>query len=144
MPEPAAGHPATIPLSVGALTPEQIDLMLTHLPVDVTYVDESDTVAYYSATPGRIFIRVPAVVGRKVQDCHPSKSIGIVKRILAAFKAGSRDVAEFWIELEGRFLHIRYFALRDDAGLYRGTLEVTQDVTGIRRLEGQQRLLDWK
>lgn len=144
MPNPASGPVMPIPLSVGALTPEQIDLMMTHLPVDVTYVDEHDTVAYYSATPGRIFVRVPAVVGRRVQNCHPTKSVGIVKRILAAFKDGTRDVAEFWIELEGRFVHIRYFALRDDAGAYRGTLEVTQDVTGIRRLEGQQRLLDWK
>jgi len=131
-------------LSTGALTPEIIDLILTHLPVDVSFVDDEDTVRYYSATPKRIFTRTPVVIGRKVQNCHPPKSVGIVKKILAAFKSGAKDTAEFWIELGGRFIHIRYFAVRDAGGRYRGCLEVSQDVTGIRALKGQQRLLDWE
>lgn len=130
-------------LSTGRLTPEQVDLILTHLPVDISFVDENDTVVYYSDTPGRIFPRSPGVIGRKVQNCHPPKSVHIVNRILEAFKKGEKDVAEFWIELNGRFVHIRYFAVRDDDGRYRGCLEVSQDVTSIRSLEGQKRLLDW-
>jgi len=132
-----------IPLDTGALTAEQIDLMLKRLPVDVSFVDENDTVLYYSETPDRIFHRAPLVIGRKVQNCHPSKSVDVVERILQAFKAGERDAAEFWIELNGRFVHIRYFALRDKAGAYRGTLEVTQDATAVRGLRGERRLLDW-
>jgi DUF438 domain-containing protein len=132
-----------IPLNTGALTPEQIDLMLRHLPVDVSFVDENDTVLYYSETPDRIFSRAPLVIGRKVQNCHPPKSVDVVERILKSFKAGERDSAEFWIELRGRFVHIRYFALRDKAGTYRGTLEVTQDATAVRGLRGERRLLDW-
>jgi len=130
-------------LDTGALTPELVNLVLTHLPVDVSFVDAEDTVRYYSATPGRIFKRTPAVIGRKVQDCHPAKSVGTVVKILEAFKSGAKDTAEFWIELGGRFVHIRYFAVRDAAGRYRGCLEVSQDVTRIRALEGEQRLLDW-
>lgn len=130
-------------LSTGRLTAEQIDLMLTHLPVDISFVDENDTVIYYSDTPERVFPRSPGVIGRKVQNCHPPKSVGVVNRILEAFKKGEKDVAEFWIELNGRFIHIRYFAVRDDDGRYRGCLEVTQDVTSIRALQGQKRLLDW-
>ena len=133
-----------IPLQTGAMTPEMIDLVLTSLPVDISVVDDTDTVIYYSAAPERIFPRSPGVIGRKVQNCHPSKSLDVVSRILEAFKAGTRDVAEFWIETHGQFVHIRYFALRDGRGRYRGCLEVSQDVTAIRRLKGEKRLLDWQ
>jgi hypothetical protein len=141
----AAGAPAggAVPLDTGALTVEQIDLMLTALPVDISFVDETDTVVYYSATPERIFPRSPGVIGRKVQNCHPPKSVDVVERILEAFRSGERDVAEFWIETGGKFVHIRYFALRDRAGAYKGTLEVSQNVTAIRGLRGERRLLDW-
>jgi DUF438 domain-containing protein len=139
---------ALIPLKVGALTAEQISLLLTHLPVDVTYVDEHDTVRFYSATQDRIFERDPAIIGRKVQLCHPPASVHRVQRILDDFRNNRRDVAEFWIQMGGpveqggRFIHIRYFAIRDAQGTYRGTLEVTQDITTIRTLKGEKRLLD--
>lgn len=131
-------------LRTGRLSAEQVDLMLTHLPVDISFVDENDTVIYYSDTPDRIFPRSPGVIGRKVQNCHPPKSVHIVNRILEAFRKGERDVAEFWIEMHGRFIHIRYFAVRDDDGRYRGCLEVSQEVTAIRALKGEKRLLDWE
>ncbi len=131
-----------IPLQVGALTPQQIALLLTHLPVDVTFVDENDEVRFFSATKERIFQRTPAIIGRKVQKCHPPASVHRVQRILDDFRAGTRDVAEFWIQMQGKFIHIRYFPVRDESGKYLGTLEVTQDVTGIRALEGERRLLD--
>ncbi len=151
VPEVQAGAPspdALIPLKVGALTVEQISLLLTHLPVDVTFVDEHDAVRFYSTTRERIFGRDPAIIGRKVQQCHPPASVHRVQRILDDFRNDRRDVAEFWIQMGGpieqggRFIHIRYFAVRDDQGAYRGTLEVTQDITAIRRLEGEKRLLD--
>jgi DUF438 domain-containing protein len=136
-----------IPLQVGALTAQQIALLLTHLPVDVTYVDENDEVRFYSATKERIFDRQPTIIGRKVQQCHPPTSLHRVQRILDDFRAGHRDTAEFWIQMGrpesqgGKFIHIRYFALRDEQGNYRGALEVTQDITAIRKLEGERRLL---
>jgi hypothetical protein len=120
-----------------------VDLLLTHLPVDISFVNENDELVYYSATKERIFPRSPGVIGRKVQKCHPPKSFHVVQKILDEFRAGKRDVAEFWIQMKGRFIHIRYFAVRDSGGKYRGTLEVSQDVTEIRKLEGEQRLLDW-
>jgi DUF438 domain-containing protein len=131
-------------LDTGRMTLEQINLMLTHLPVDLTFVDENDRVAYYSEGPERIFPRSPAIIGREVRNCHPPKSVHLVNKILDAFKSGSRDTAEFWIELGAKFIYIRYFAVRDAKGYYRGTLEVSQDLTEIRKLEGQQRLLDWE
>ena len=129
-------------LDVGRLTPEQVNLLLKNLPLDMTYVDEDDRVAYYSHGRERIFPRSPAVIGRKVSLCHPPTSVHIVERILKEFKEGSRDVADFWITSQGRFLYIRYFAIRDDDGNYRGTLEANQNVTGIKGLEGEKRLLD--
>ena len=131
-----------IPLKTGALSADQIDLMLTNLPVDITFVDENDEVRYFSQGKERIFTRTAAIIGRKVQNCHPPQSVHVVQKILEDFKAGVRDVAEFWIQMGAAFVHIRYFALRDDAGKYKGVIEVSQNVAGIRALEGEKRLLD--
>ena len=131
-----------MPLSTGALTLEQINLTLTHLPVDVTFVDENDEVRFYTQGKERIFVRTPAIIGRKVQNCHPPQSVDKVVEIVDAFKSGERDDAEFWIQMGEKFVHIRYFALRDAKGTYKGTIEVTQDVASIRALEGEKRLLN--
>lgn len=131
-------------LDTGTLDAETVNIILKSLPVDLTFVDAEDTVRYYSASEERIFPRSPAIIGRKVQNCHPPASVHVVNRILKAFKEGRRDVAEFWIESRGKFIHIRYFALRDKDGAYRGCLEVSQDVTAIRGLKGEKRLLDWQ
>ncbi|MBM3957531.1 MAG: DUF438 domain-containing protein, partial [Gemmatimonadetes bacterium] len=139
----AAGAPEMVDLGTGALSPEQVNLVLKHLPVELTFVDETDTVRYYSTGPERIFPRTPGVIGRKVQNCHPPASVHIVNRVLEALRSGERDVAEFWITHRGKFVHIRYFAVRD-GGSYRGCLEAVQDVSSIRALEGERRLLDWE
>ncbi|MDZ7379150.1 MAG: DUF438 domain-containing protein [candidate division KSB1 bacterium] len=144
--EPAAAEspPAqSFSLDTGNLTPEQVNLILTHLPLDISFVNQHDEVVYYSAGKERIFPRSPGVIGRKVQKCHPPKSVHIVQQILDEFRSGKKDMAEFWITMNGKFIHIRYFAIRDTAGVYRGCLEVTQDVTQIRALQGEKRLLDW-
>jgi hypothetical protein len=134
----------TIRLDTGQMTIEQVNMMLKHMPLDISFVDENDEVRYYSATKDRIFPRSPGVIGRKVQNCHPPKSFSMVQKILDEFRAGRRHKADFWIQMKGRFLLIQYFAVRDEKGTYRGTLEVSQDVTDIRQLEGQKRLLDWE
>lgn len=131
-----------LPLDTGGLTAEQINLLLRTLKVDLNFVDENDEVRFYSEGE-RIFPRSPGVIGRKVQQCHPPSSVHKVQEILDAFRAGEKDVADFWIQLHGRFLHIRYLAMRDDQGTYRGTLEAVQDVTDIRALQGERRLVDW-
>jgi DUF438 domain-containing protein len=134
-------------LDTGALTVQEIRRLLNHLPVEISYVDKDDRVRFFSQTEERIFPRSPAVIGRQVQKCHPPASLHRVQRILDDFRAGRRNEAEFWIQMEpagagGRFIHIRYFAVRDERGEYQGTLEVVQDVTHIRALAGEQRLLD--
>ncbi|MGD2164689.1 MAG: DUF438 domain-containing protein [Anaerolineae bacterium] len=134
-------------LDTGSLTPEIVNLMLNHLPVELSFVDAADTVRFFTQTGERIFPRSPAIIGRKVQKCHPPASVHRVQEILDDFRAGRRDTAEFWIQLgasEGtkRFIHIRYLAVRDDSDKYRGTLEVVQDITHMRELEGEKRLLD--
>jgi DUF438 domain-containing protein len=144
-PAPVYRRPAeALELDTGTLTAEQVNLLLKSLPVDITFVDESDTVRYYSAGEERIFPRSQGIIGRKVQNCHPPASVHVVSQILEAFRKGERDVAEFWIQSRNRFIQIRYFAIRDKAGSYRGCLEVSQDVTAARALEGERRLLDWK
>jgi DUF438 domain-containing protein len=129
-------------LNTGTLTPQEVDDLLTHLPIDITYVDKEDTVRFFSQGKERIFPRSPAIIGRKVQKCHPPASLHRVQNILDSFRAGDRDEAEFWIQMQGKFIHIRYFAVRDERGEYQGTIEVTQDLTQIRALEGERRLLD--
>lgn len=132
-----------IQLDTGRLSRETLNEILRKLPVDLSFVDPNDRVAYYSDSPHRIFPRSAAVIGREVRNCHPPKSVHMVEAILKAFKAGERDTAEFWLELGGRFIHIRYYAVHNAQKRYLGCLEVSQDVTGIRALQGQRRLLDW-
>lgn len=139
-----AGSTGVTDLGTGSLTSAQITLMLDHLPVDITFVDENDEVRYFSGTKERIFPRSKAIIGRKVQNCHPPESVHIVEDILKAFRERRKDHADFWINMRGRFIHIRYFALYDSGGDYRGTIEVSQDVTGIKELDGENRLLDWE
>ena len=123
---------------------DQINLILKHIPLDISFVNDKDEVAYYSDTKERLFPRSPGVIGRKVEKCHPPKSVHIVNKIVKEFKDGNRDVAEFWIELNGKNIHIRYYAVRNKSGKYIGTLEVSQDITSIKKLTGEKRLLDWK
>jgi PAS domain S-box-containing protein len=128
---------------MGNLTVEQLVAIFRTLPVDLTFVDADDRVAFFSEGPDRIFARSKAIIGRKVQHCHPPRSVDVVDRILSDFRDGRQNVAEFWINFHGRFVHIRYFAVRDGDGRYTGTLEVTQDLTKIRALEGERRLLQY-
>jgi len=127
----------------GTLSFEQLLGLFNNLPVDLTFVDAQDRVAFFSEGPDRVFARSRAIIGRSVQNCHPPKSMATVERILADFKAGRQGVSEFWIEMGGKFVHIRYFAVRDEAGGYLGTLEVTQDLTRLRALQGERRLLQY-
>jgi hypothetical protein len=128
-------------LPTGRLTPEELEAVLNALPVDISFVDKNDTVRYFNQPQERIFPRAVAVLGRKVQNCHPQKSVHVVNQILDDFKAGRRDVAEFWLQIKGQFIHIRYFAVRNAKGEYLGTLEASQDITEIKKLEGQKTLL---
>ena len=130
-----------ITLETGFMTKEELEVILNTLPVDLTFVDAEDTVQYFSQSKERIFPRAKAVIGRKVQQCHPQESIHKVNQILDDFRRGRRDVAEFWIQLKERLIYIRYFAIRDKNKKYLGCLEVTQDITDIKKIEGEKRLL---
>ena len=132
-----------IQLPSGSMTPSELTAILNTIPFDLTFVDKDDTVRYFTQGRERIFTRTRAILGRKVQLCHPPSSVHIVEQILKDFKAGTQNHAPFWINLKGRFIHIEYFALRDEKGEYLGTLEVSQDLTGKRELEGEQRLLSY-
>jgi len=127
----------------GYMTPEQVNLLLRFLPVDITYVDENDKVIFYNRGDDRVFTRSKGIIGREVRFCHPPKSVDMVIRIVEEFKAGTKDVAEFWFNFKGRVIHIRYFAIRDNGKNYKGVIEMSQDITDIQKLEGQKRLLDW-
>ncbi len=116
------------------LSPNQINLIFKHLPIDVTYVDENDRVVFYNNADKRIFPRSPGIIGREVKFCHPPKSVDQVLKILEAFKNGEKDVAEFWINFKNRVIHIRFFAIRDENRIYKGVMELTQDITDIKNL----------
>lgn len=128
----------------GLLSLKEVDLVFSHLPLDITFVDKDDKVKYFNDRKERHFPRSPSIIGRLVKHCHPPKSVHIVEEIVDAFKNNEKSIAEFWIEFNHVFLYITYYAVRDKDGNYEGTLEVSQDVTRIRSLEGQRRLLDWK
>ncbi|MGY4706478.1 PAS domain-containing protein [Candidatus Bipolaricaulota sp. J31] len=131
-----------IELPTGKFTLEELEAILNTLPVDITFVDKDDTVRYFNETKDRVFVRTKAILGRKVQNCHPQKSVHIVERILNDFRNRRREVAEFWIDHGGRLVYIRYLPVWGRDGEYLGVIEVTQDITDIKKIEGQKRLLD--
>lgn len=123
------------------LSKETLEAVLNSLPVEISFVDEEDVVRYFNKDGDRIFPRPRSVIGRKVQDCHPRKSVDKVQQILDEMKAGTRDVAKFWIDLRDRKVYIRYFAVRDAEANYLGCLEVSQDIKDIQKIKGEKRLL---
>ncbi len=133
----------SIDLGTGSLNKEQLLHIFSNLPVDITLVDKDDTVVFYNTPEKRFFPRTPAVIGRKVHQCHPPKSIAIVERIIQGFKEKLHSKAEFTIHIKDQYLLITYFALYDEHGEYDGVLEVLQEISGIQRLSGDKRLLDW-
>ena len=128
----------------GALTKQQLDSLLNTLPVEITFINENDTVCFFNKPEKIIFVRTKGIIGRKVQNCHPAASLDTVNKIVESFKTGKKNRAEFWIDMAGRKIHIRFFAVRDPAGKYLGTMEVVQDVTDIQKLQGEKRLLNWE
>lgn len=131
-----------ITFEIGSITKDELEALLNTLPVDITFVDKEDTVRYFSQSKERIFPRAKAVIGRKVQQCHPQKSVDVVIQILDDFRNGRRDAAEFWIQLKERLILIRYFAIRSKENEYLGCLEVTQDITDLKKIKGEKRLLE--
>jgi PAS domain S-box-containing protein len=138
----AKGQEGEITFEIGSITKDELEAILNTLPVDITFVDKEDTVRYFSQSKERIFPRAKAVIGRKVQQCHPQKSVDVVIQILDDFRNGRRDAAEFWIQLKERLILIRYFAIRSKENEYLGCLEVTQDITDLKKIEGEKRLLE--
>ena len=130
-----------VKFDTGILSMKQLEAVMNHLPIDLTFIDEQDVVRYFSHGKERIFARTKAVIGRTVQNCHPPQSVHIVNELLADFKSGKKDVEDFWIAMGDKFIYIRYFAIRDAEGQYMGTLEFTQNIAPIRALEGQKRIM---
>ncbi|WP_068612979.1 DUF438 domain-containing protein [Paenibacillus tuaregi] len=146
LPEGAEAEEEGVPggfvrFETGILSVQQLEAVMNHLPVDLTFIDENDVVRYFSHGKERIFARTKAVIGRTVQNCHPPQSVHVVNELLADFKAGRKDAEDFWIPVKDKFVYIRYFAVRGSEGQYLGTLEFTQNIAPIRELEGQKRIL---
>jgi len=125
----------------GKIKSSVMDNLLDSLPVEISFVDAEDRVRYFNKNGGRIFPRPPNVIGKEVRLCHPGKSLDKVEAILSGFRKGTLDKAEFWIDLKGMKVLIRYFPVKDKKGKYLGCLEVTQDITKIQKIKGEKRLI---
>ena len=128
----------------GYMTVEQVNLLFKTLPIDLTYVDENDKVIFYNRGEERVFPRSAGIIGREVRFCHPPKSVDTVLQILEAFRKGEQNEASFWINYKERLIYIRYFAVRDAQKRYKGVIEMSQDITDIKQINGEKRLLEWK
>ena len=129
-----------ITLPTGIFTPEQLTLLFSHLPISITLIDENDTVKFYSHGKNKIFNRTNVIIGRKVQNCHPPKSLDMVNKILSEFKDGKRDQADFWINRKGLFVYISFYPIRDNLNNYKGVIEFVQDISHLKQLEGEKRI----
>lgn len=132
---------ASLKFKTGIISEKEIELILDTLPVDITFVNRDDEVKYFNKLDTRIFKRTTSVIGLKVQNCHPKKSLDKVQQILDEFRAKKRNAAEFWINLNNRVIYIRYFPIYDNEDEYIGCLEVSQDITDIKEIKGEKRLL---
>ena len=121
-----------------------LEAILNVMPIEISFIDKNDEVKYFNKNGDRIFPRPRSVIGKKVQQCHPLKSLQKVVQIINAFKSGEKNIAEFWIDFKGMKVYIRYCPVRNEKGEYLGTLEVSQNITGIKKLEGEKRLVDWE
>lgn len=128
----------------GYMTVEQVNLLFKTLPIDLTFVDENDKVIFYNRGEERVFPRSAGIIGREVRFCHPPKSVGTVLEIIEKFKNGEQNEAAFWINFKDRLIYIRYFAVRDEQKKYKGVIEMSQDITDVKKIEGEKRLLEWK
>ncbi len=142
--EPKIGDEGEILFPTGILKLKELMWFLNSLPIEITFIDVNDEVKYFSDQKDRIFLRTKSVIGRKVQNCHPPQSVDIVEKILSDFKEGKRDYADFWINFKGKLILIKFIAVRDESSKYQGTIEFTMDITDIKKLEGEKRLLDEK
>ena len=134
----------TVHYDEGYMTVEQVNLLFKTLPVDLTYVDENDKVIFYNRGDERVFPRSAGIIGREVRFCHPPKSVDTVLKILEAFRKGEQNEASFWINFKERLIYIRYFAVRNSEKEYKGVIEMSQDITDIKQIDGERRLLEWK
>lgn len=132
-----------IQLPSGSFSADEIKAILNSVPFDMTFVDKNDKVKYFTQGKERIFARSRSIINRDVRLCHPPGSTHIVEKILEDFKSGKASHAPFWIQMKGKFIKIEYFALRDEKGNYLGTLEVSQDLSENRSLEGERRILSY-
>jgi hypothetical protein len=132
-----------IQLPSGSFTASEIMAILNTMPVDMTFVDSNDKVKYFTQGSHRIFTRSRSIINRDVRLCHPPGSVHIIEKILDDFKTGTASHAQFWIQMQDKFIHIEYYALRDEKGRYLGTIEISQDLTGLRKLKGERRILSY-
>lgn len=128
----------------GYLSIEEIEGIFNALPIDITFIDKDDRTKFFSHGKERIFIRTKTVLGRPVEFCHPPRSVHIVKKILNAFKKGERNYADFWINFSNRLIYIKYVPVKNEKGDYIGVLEIVQDITNLKKIEGEKRILDWR
>ena len=142
--EEAENKTKTFHFETGSLTEEETYSIINSIPADITFIDSTDKVKFFSKPEERFFHRHISILGRKVQNCHPPESVHIVEKILDSFKSGKKNKARFWIQMKGKFVLIEYYAVRNKQGKYLGTLEVSEDITDIRKLEGERRLLEWE
>ena len=136
------GDKGYIKFATGVLSPRELEMLLNHLPLDITYVDKSGIVKYFSAGAERIFPRTKTIIGRKVENCHPPASVHIVEKLVEDFKSGAKDHEDFWLRLGEKYVYIRYFAVRDKQGEFAGVLEVTQDIKPLQAISGEKRIAD--
>ena len=131
-----------VKFETGFLSPQEIELIYRHLPIDITFVDKNGVVKFFSMPKERIFPRTRTIIGRKVENCHPPASADVVEKIVEDFKNGKKDNEDFWIKMGDKFVYIRYFAVRDREGNFSGVLEVTQDIKPIQAITGEKRITD--
>lgn len=127
-----------IPLTVGSLSQKELEAIFATIPAELTFVDKDDYIVYYNEPKTPIFPRKPQIIGTTIQACHSEASIPALNKIIELLRSGEKNSVDTWRTIKGRLILIKYMAARDKTGKYRGLLEVTVDITDLKKIEGER------
>jgi len=120
--EATADQPLTegwIAFASGKVRLDELVLALNTVPNDLTFIGEDDRVRFFTEGKHMIFKRPRVVIGRDVMYCHPPKAQPAVAQLLADFRSHKKEMETRIFKRGAEVVLVRYYAVYDEAGIYR-------------------------
>ncbi len=129
-----------IRLPSGYFTNEELRAVLNTLPCGLTFVNKNNEIQYYSEAPHRVFPRDRSALGKNIETTSPERDLVDVDEFFEPFRKGKKNIETFWVQRGGRLILLRVIAVYSVVGEYLGVIELSEDITDLRRLGGERKL----